>query len=160
REMIADAEDEAAMWAGGQRHAGRTSGLPRDLGGGRSMNDQSEEPRPIRTAAELQVEARRLIAEMLKQGEAGELNRTASPFACAQLPSNQVKPMAGRRVRRKRRRRVAGMRSLEPAVRVGSRNLRSEYSPDDFVAMRLEASAMTEQNTLRMPGVDFCERRF
>ena len=35
----------------------------------------------------------------------------------------------------------------------------SEYPLDNFVTMDLKPSAMTEQNALRLPGVDFCEHR-
>ena len=40
-----------------------------------------------------------------------------------------------------------------------SRGGLSEYPPDDFVASGLETPAMTEQNALGLPRVDFCERR-
>ena len=36
----------------------------------------------------------------------------------------------------------------------------SEYPPDDLVGMRIETSAMAEQDTLRPPCMDFVERRF
>ena len=44
---------------------------------------------------------------------------------------------------------------LTPLSRAGL----SEYPPDDFVASGLETPAMTEQNALGLPRVDFCERR-
>src|SRR5262249_15127624 len=40
-----------------------------------------------------------------------------------------------------------------------SRGWLSENPPDDFVASGLETPAMTEQNALGLPRVDFCERR-
>ena len=47
--------------------------------------------------------------------------------------------------------------STRPDEVLLSRQRPSKYPPDDFVAMRLETSAVAEHNALRSPRMDFCE---